>query len=458
MTILYVLAGIIAGGAAAYFYFRKDKEVLLAELSFAREQNKEVASLREEKSNLLKQLGELRADVARANAELEGEKTKAAEQLQLWQEAEKRLSDAFNAMCGKALANNNSAFLTLAKENFEKIQEAAKGELEKRQQAISETVQPVKETLKKVDEKIQELEVKREGAYKELRSQVGSLIQDQVRLREETSKLVHALKTPSVRGRWGEIQLRRVVELAGMVSHCDFIEQQSVSTEDGRIRPDMCVRLPGSKTIIIDAKVPLEAYIRSLEAPDDETRTRHLIDHGKQIRNHLSNLKKKAYWEQFQSTPEFVVLFLPGENFLSAALQVDPSLLESMLEGQVILATPTTLIGLLKAAHYGWQEQTIAENARQISELGKELFKRVSDMAEHWHRVGKNLSSAVQSYNEAVGTLETRVLVTGRKFKKLDPGSAADIPQPAQIDKTIRLLQTPEMTLLPEEVLTERNL
>jgi DNA recombination protein RmuC len=349
---------------------------------------------------------------------------------------------AFKALSADALARNNQAFLDLARATLAQTQEAARGDLEMRQQAIVELVAPVRSSLDKVDSQIQELEKARAGAYAGLHEQVRSLVETETQLRAETGKLVTALRTPGVRGRWGEIQLRRVVEMAGMLDHCDFVTQAAVDSEEGRLRPDLLVRLPAGKIVVVDAKTPLDGYLQAIEAPDEQTRKARLADHARQVRAHLVALGRKSYWEQFDHAPEFAVLFLPGECFFSAALESDPSLIEFGVGQNIILATPTTLIALLRAVAYGWRQEDLAQNAAEISALGKDLFKRLSDMGDHLNKVGKGLERAVEAYNAAVGSLEARVMVTARKFADLKTTPlGVEIAELEPVEKSVRAVQ-----------------
>lgn len=389
----------------------------------------------------------LRTKLSEVETKLEEEQKAATEKLSLLNEAQQKLSDTFKALSADALNGSNQSFLTLAQATFEKLQDRAKSDLEKREQAINELVKPIYSTLVEFDTKLQDLEKARIGAYVSLHEQVHLLHTTQNQLRLETSNLVSALRKPAVRGRWGEIQLKRVVELAGMLDHCDFSEQESTTTEEGRIRPDLLVHLPGQKTIIVDAKAPLDAYLDAIQIDDEYLRKSKLKDHARQIRNHISSLGKKSYWNQFQSSsPEFVVLFIPGEAFFSAALEQDPMLIELGVEEHVILATPTTLIALLKAVVYGWKQENIARNAQEISALGRELYKRVSVMSDHWRKVGKSLGNAIESYNQATGSLESRVLVSARKFKELEATAEDDIEELPPIDRMPREIQILEVS------------
>ena len=360
-----------------------------------------------------------------------------------------QMSEHFKSLSLDILQNNSKTFVEFAKGELEKAQGSVASDLEKRQSAIGELVKPVRESLDKLDAKIQDLEKARTGAYASLMEQVRSLAETQNYLHAETGKLVQALRSPIVRGRWGEVQLRRVVELAGMVDHCDFIEQQTFTTDEGRLRPDLIVSLPGGKTIVIDSKTPLNAYLEALEAPDEDSRMNRLRQHATQVRNHIEELSRKGYWAQFPTTPEFVVLFLPGEVFFSAALERDPSLIEFGADKRVIPATPTTLIALLRAVAYGWNQEKLAQNELAVRQLGAELYKRLSDMGGHFSSLSRSLNACVNAFNKVAGNIETRVFVTARKFSELGAGAmGVDIRPLDQVDQITRDIQAPE--LLPE--------
>jgi DNA recombination protein RmuC len=448
--------GLLLGSVLAWLVLRSRTATLSARLSLM---EKELEAGRADLARLQKAHTDLVAGKARLESDLASERRNNAEKIELVTRASEDLRNAFKAMASEALKSNNSSFLVIAEETLKRFQSQAKGDLEARQKAVADLVAPVRDSLNKVDAQIQQMEVARGNAYGELRSQVQSLITTQKELQSETGNLVRALRTPNVRGRWGEIQLRRVVEIAGMLSYCDFTEQESATTETGRLRPDLVVKLPGGKNVVVDAKTPLQAFLDAFETNDEETRRACLANHARQVRDHMKTLAGKNYWEQFDPTPEFVVMFLPGETFFSAALEQDSSLIEQGVLSRVIPASPTTLIALLKAVNYGWNQEKLARNAKQISELGKELHDRLRLLAGHITQVGTGLDRAVESYNKAVGSLESRVLVSARKFAELGTSVADDIPELAPIETTARALsfEWDEEDASPETTEDERK-
>jgi|SRR5690554_6107661 DNA recombination protein RmuC len=391
---------------------------------------------------------EARIELSRVQEQLTHEREATAEKLAVLENAKKSLEDSFKALSSNALNQNAQTFLELARAALEKHQERAKGELETKSREIDAVVKPLRESLEKVDQRINELERARAGAYHQLTEQVRQLHEVQQQLHAQTANLVQALRAPATRGRWGEIQLKRVVEMADMLKYCDFTEQESIATADGRLRPDMLVRLPNEKVIVVDAKVPLEAYLDAREAQDEETRNEHLRRHAQQIRAHVRKLGEKAYWEQFHAeSPEFVVLFLPGEAFYSAALEADAQLIENAVQQRVLIATPMTLIALLKAVSFGWRQETIAREAHQISEAGSELYKRVRAFAEHFTGMRRGLERAVSSYNKAVGSLEHSVLPSARRLRSLGAGTGEEIGAVEMINHQTRQLNAPELVM-----------
>jgi DNA recombination protein RmuC len=399
---------------------------------------KELESRKQETEGLRADLREAENDGAALEARADEMRLRFAEQQRLLADAERKLSDTFRSLAADVLKTTNESFLTLAGERLNSERKEASADLAARQKAIEGIVAPVKETLETLDSQIRAIENVRSAAYGSLSEQVKSLVETQTQLRSETANLVKALRAPVVRGRWGEIQLKRVVELAGMIDHCDFYQQGSVTTDDGRLRPDLVVRLPGDKNIVVDAKAPLQAYLEALEAPTDDLRAVKLKEHAGQVRIHVAKLSAKGYWEHLQPTPEFVVLFLPGETFFSAALEQDPSLIEMGVSQRVILATPTTLIALLRAVSYGWRQEQVAENAQKISDLGAELYERIATMVDHLAQLRSSLNTSVGAFNRTVGALQERVLPSVRKFKELGIASKKDLKEFEPIDSAPR--------------------
>ena len=381
---------------------------------------------------------ELTERVVRATAELDGERRSADERVGLLARAEQTLREAFASVSAEALRANNQSFLQLAKTSLSEFQKQAVVDLDHRQQSIDSLVKPLQVTLGQVDAKLQQVQKERAGSEARLNEQLQMLAQS-------TSNLERALQTPHVRGGWGEVQLRRVVELAGMLNHCDFSEKTTAQTGEGRLVPDMVVNLPGGRRIIVDAKVPYVAYRRAVEATQDDDRVARLKEHAGQVRAHMVELGSRGYWAQFQPAPEFVFMFLPGEGYFSAALQHDPGLIEFGVAQRVIPASPLTLIALLRAVAYGWQQEQIARNAEEVSALGRELYERIFRLAGHLDDLAKGLSRTVDAYNRTVGTIESRVLVTARRFKELGVSAAEPIPEVPTVERRPRPLQAPEM-------------
>jgi DNA recombination protein RmuC len=385
-----------------------------------------------------------RARAARLEATLEQERRSASERIATLEHSETRLSDTFKALSGDALKSNNEAFLQLARATLDKYQDGAKTDLEQKRKDVETVVKPITESLEKVNAQIQELEKIRARDYGSLTENLRSLKEQAEALGSETRNLGNALRKPMVRGRWGEIQLERVVELAGMMDHVDFYRQATTESEDGRLRPDLVVRLPGGKTIVVDAKAPIESYLAAHEEKDEAKAKELMKQHARAVKSHVTKLSEKSYWSQFVETPEFVVMFLPGENFFSAALENDPALIEDGVKDQIIIATPSTLIALLKAVAFGWRQEKVAESAQEIKNLGKLLYERLSTLADHFGKVGLNLDRAITAYNDAVGSLETRVLPAARRFQELEVTTVEMIDEVKPVEKTTRALQAAE--------------
>ncbi len=378
--------------------------------------------------------GDAQARIAQLETQLQHERRSGEEKLAELKDAHTRLSTEFKGLSADALKSNNAAFLDLAREAFGKLQQQSTGDLEKRQQAIDAVIKPLKESLEKVDTRIVEIEAARARAYGQLGQQLEQLSSAQLRLQAEAARLSTALRSTSYAGSWGELQLRRVVEMADMMPHVDFIEQET----SGALRADMVIRLPGGQNIVVDAKSPIQSCRDAADAPDEPTRAALLAQHAQKVRGHIDALSAKSYWEQFQPAPEFVVLFMPGDHFLTAALQSDASLLERAIGRRVLLATPTTLIALLKAAAYGWRQESVSKNAEEISALGRQLYDRIAIFAEHLEKIGRNLENAMKGYNSAVGSFEQTVLPSARRFAELGARGAKELAAPAMIETTAR--------------------
>ena len=464
--ILYLVIGLVTGAAAAWFIVR---------LRLQASQLQEIASIKQEHAFRLSEaegrlrssdavVNELRLQLKQADEEtvslrdelaserhvkvealtkLDAAQKGFEEQKALLETMKKEMSDTFNALSSAALKSSSEDFLRLASESLGKVVADTKGRLGEHQAAMDGMIKPLSDTLKRYEEQIRTMEEGRHKAYGSLEEQLRALASTHESLQKETSNLVTALKRPEVRGRWGEMQLRRVAELAGMSEHCDFQEQVSVDTEKGRLRPDMTVNLPGNRKIVVDSKVSLAAYLEAISSTTDEERRGRLVKHGQQVRQHMVKLSSKEYWNQFDQSPEFVVLFIPGESFLSAALESDATLIEDGIQRRVIIATPTTFIALLRAIAFGWRQEQMTKNAQLIGVLGKEMYERMNTMVKHFNDLGAAIGKSVDTYNRAVSSMESRILPSVRRFRELGVAAPDEIPvieQKEQRPKNLSLL------------------
>jgi DNA recombination protein RmuC len=383
----------------------------------------------------------LREDKARLTSQLESQQEAMEEKTRSFEEAQSQFENTFKSLASDALKSNTSEFLKLAESNFKTLHTKASGNLEQREKAVESMVKPIREALEKTDQQIRKMEKERQTAFGSLTQHLQFMAQAQEQLQGETRNLVKALRRPEVRGQWGEMTLKRLAELAGMVEHCDFDQQHSVDTEQGKQRPDMVVRMPGSREIIVDAKAPMDGYLAAVEARDDSARLLELQRHARNVRDRVRELSSKGYWQQFPQSPDFVVLFIPGDQFLSSALEVDPKLLEDAMTDKVVLATPSSLVALLRAVAYGWRQEVLAENAEHIRSVGQDLYERLSTFAEHLDKLGSHLSRSVDSYNKAVGSFDSRVLPGARKFTEMGIQGKKDLPEPQPVERLPRPVQ-----------------
>ncbi len=412
----------------------------------ARDARRTLATTATELRDAREALSKTQQTEAALRARLDAEQRNGAEKLAVLDKARESLKDAFAAISADLLAQNNTRFLDLAREKFSELQNTAATDLAGRQKAIDELVRPLRESLTKVDAKLNEVDRERATSHAALAEQIRSLTHAQLALQSETGRLARALRSPNVRGQWGELQLRRVLEAAGLIEGHHYEIKESVHGDEGRLTPDVVIKLPGGKNVVVDAKVALTAFLDALETDDDVERAAKLRDHARQVKDHIVRLGNKAYWTHFQPAPDIVVMFVPGEALLSAALQADAGLLEFSMGKGVMLSSPLTLIALLRAIAYGWQQETIARNAMEISELGRQLYERIAKLAEHWESVGKSLAKAVAAYNGAVGTLESRVLVTARRLKDKGVSAGEELPDVETIDTVPRPVGAPALS------------
>ena len=393
---------------------------------------------------LLNKISSMRARNSALESQLKSQEQLQEERQEALKQAETRLAASMIEQTGKSFRDHSETFLKLAKENLGSHQEKAHGQMQAKEKAIEALIKPVAEALKKTEEQLLRIEKERKEAYGSIYKELESVSRSQQALHDETQNLVNALRRPEVRGQWGELTLRRVVELAGMVEHCDFSEQAQTEGDDGPLRPDMIIHLPENRTLVVDVKTPLDAYLEATAAKDAKSRQTALKRHARHVRERVRELSSKSYWSQFDGSPEFVILFVPGEQFLSAALDIEPNLNEEAIKQKVLLTTPNSLIALLKVVAYGWRQMTLAENAEQIRDLGQDLYHRLTTFIGHLSKLGRQLGSSVDAFNSAVGSLERKVLPGARKFIDMGIHAPKEMPALEPLDKTTRQLQSPQ--------------
>ena len=437
LTIIVIALAVVAGAALGYVVFALRAARKAAEHARLAVDAGRVPLLEEENAGLRERLQAAETKTAASEAARESERESHEARVRELTRMGAELEQKFAGLAAEVLGKNSERFLKLVSERFEKHSESAKEDLEKRRTAIETLVKPLGESLSKFEQKVGEIEKARTGAYEKITEQVKSLAEGQTGLRSETSRLVQALRRPETRGRWGEYQLRNVLEMAGMTKQVDFVEQPTITGDEGRLRPDVIIRVPGGTSIIVDAKSPLDAYLSALDAPDEESRERCLADHARQMREHVRALASREYSKALPETPDFVVMFVPGESFFAAAIESDPDLLEKAWRDKVLISTPTTLIALVKMVAFGWQQEKLAENAQEVAAQGRDLYERIGTFGRHLGAVGKSLRQTVDHYNKGVGSLESRVLPAARKFEELGVTSArSSIPplEPVELD------------------------
>ncbi len=445
---IFLFIAFTAGAMIAWVIaFARAKAPVAAAESRIEELRQQLISIQAECNHAQEKFHESEAAKITAETRHQEATRNLAAQQKLLEEAKTSLSDTFRSLAAEALAGNNDGFLTLAEEKFKALRDESSIDLEQKKTSIESLVQPLTQILSTYQQETKELEDKRLRELSTVGEQLRQVALAQTTLQAETAKLVNALRSPQIRGRWGEIALRKTAELAGMSPHCDFVEQESVTTDVGRLRPDMVVKLPAQREVVVDSKVPFSAFLESLECTTHDERHRALVRHASQVKQHVNQLSSKEYWDQFKAAPEFVVLFIPNDSFLAAAAEQDPALIESAMKKNIVIATPTTFIALLKAIAYGWKQEQITEDAERISTLGQELSERIGILVEHFSKVGGSLGKAVESYNAAVASLESRVLPSARKFKQLGAGSKKDIEEIQPIDQNPRAMASSEKNL-----------